>query len=186
VFCWRVLCHRLLAIASLAIILATGFAAPRLQGSETSSSFRSPTPAYPGTSQTDTALRREGFAGPLAARLVRVIDGDTFEARVRIWFGEEVATLVRIRGIDAPELKARCPEEARRAVAARDLLDDFLGSGAIALRDVAADKYFGRVVASVSIGEGDDVAGLMLAAAMARPYQGRTRESWCGVESAAR
>jgi endonuclease YncB( thermonuclease family) len=65
--------------------------------------------------QPHAKLRRGEFAGPFQAELVRVIDGDTFEARVRIWFGQEITTLVRIRGIDAPELKARCGSEASKA-----------------------------------------------------------------------
>ena len=53
--------------------------------------------------------------------------------------------------IDAPELKARCDREARMAVRARDLLADFLAAGPIRLLDVSADKYFGRIVATVEI-----------------------------------
>src|ERR1700750_1770804 len=44
----------------------------------------------------------------LSADVLRVIDGDTFEARVHLWPGLYVTTRVRLRGIDAPELKARC------------------------------------------------------------------------------
>jgi hypothetical protein len=55
---------------------------------------------------------RYGFAdfNPQAtyrADVLRVIDGDTFEARVRIWSGFEITTRVRLRAIDAPELHAR-------------------------------------------------------------------------------
>ena len=45
------------------------------------------------------------------AEVLRVIDGDTFEARVRIWSGFEIDTRVRLRAIDAPELYARCASE---------------------------------------------------------------------------
>ena len=34
--------------------------------------------------------------------VMRVIDGDTFDARVRAWPGIEIATKVRLRDIDAP------------------------------------------------------------------------------------
>ena len=69
-----------------------------------------------------TALRRAALPGPYPAEIVSVLDGDTFEARVRIWFGQEITTLVRIRGIDAPELKGRCGDELRGAQASRDAL----------------------------------------------------------------
>lgn len=53
------------------------------------------------------------------AEVVRVLDGDTFEARVRIWPGMDVTIKIRLRGIDAPELHARCDDERVKALAAR-------------------------------------------------------------------
>jgi hypothetical protein len=50
-----------------------------------------------------------------SAEVLRVIDGDTFEARVRIWSGFEINTRVRLRAIDAPELYARCAREFLKA-----------------------------------------------------------------------
>jgi endonuclease YncB( thermonuclease family) len=35
--------------------------------------------------------------------VLRVLDGDTFEARLHLWPGLEVTTWMRLRGIDAPE-----------------------------------------------------------------------------------
>src|SRR6202030_122247 len=43
-----------------------------------------------------------------AAEVVRIIDGDTFVARMRTGPGGEVETRVRLRSIDAAELHARC------------------------------------------------------------------------------
>ncbi len=40
---------------------------------------------------------RAVFPGPYEARLVSVVDGDTFRARLGVWFGQEVETLVRLR-----------------------------------------------------------------------------------------
>ena len=144
-------------------------------------------------SQGDAAApetRRAALPGPYRAQVLRVVDGDTFEAKIHVWFGQDISTLVRIRGIDAPELKSRCAEEAQKAAAARDLLADFLRSGVVILSDLSADKYFGRVVSRVDIsyaGEAsDDVAALMLDADMARPYAGHTRESWCDLQVARR
>ncbi len=149
-----------------------------------------PIPAVP-SHQTSASLqsRRTPIAGPYGANVLRVVDGDTFEATIHVWFGQDIATLVRIRGIDAPELKAQCADEAGRALAAKDLLADFLLSGAVRLHNIASDKFFGRVVASVEIayadGQSDDLASLMLGADMARPYEGRARGSWCNLALAA-
>ena len=54
-----------------------------------------------------------------AAEVVRIIDGDTFVARMRTAPGGEVETRVRLRSIDAAELHARCSKELRLALAAR-------------------------------------------------------------------
>src|SRR5580700_2412398 len=54
-----------------------------------------------------------------AAYVVRIIDGDTFVARMRTGPGGEVETRVRLRSIDAAELHARCSKELRLALAAR-------------------------------------------------------------------
>jgi endonuclease YncB( thermonuclease family) len=42
------------------------------------------------------------------ADVIRILNGDTFEARARVWPGLDITTKVRLRGIDAPEMRARC------------------------------------------------------------------------------
>ena len=48
------------------------------------------------------------------ADVLRVFDGDTFEARVRLGPTEVITARVRLRGIDAPERDARCAEDGTR------------------------------------------------------------------------
>ena len=79
------------------------------------------------------------------AEVLRVIDGDTFEARVHLWPGLDITTRVRLRGVDAPELKARCAEERVKAEAARDALRTILDQGEVGISRVTLDKYGGRV-----------------------------------------
>jgi endonuclease YncB( thermonuclease family) len=81
------------------------------------------------------------------AEVLRVLDGDTFEARINLWPGLEVTTRVRLRGIDAPEMKARCGEERFKAEAARDALRNLLDQGDVGISQVTLDKYGGRVLA---------------------------------------
>ena len=114
------------------------------------------------------------------AELLRVIDGDTFEARVRIWPGMDVTTKVRLRGIDAPEMRARCEDERVKAVAAREALTRMLEQGGIGITGVGQDKYGGRVDADVSTAGTADVAAAMLDGGFARRYFGGRRASWCG------
>lgn len=118
-----------------------------------------------------------GVAYP--ADVVRVIDGDTFEARVRVWPGLSVDTKVRLRNIDAPELHARCAEELARAQTARAALEKMLAAGGVTLSRVGIDKYGGRVDALVATRDTADVSAALLDGGFARSYDGRKRGSWC-------
>ena len=113
------------------------------------------------------------------AEVVRVIDGDTFEARVHLWPGLDVTTRVRLRGIDAPEFKARCNEERIKAEAARDALQTILDQGEVGITRVMLDKYGGRVVADASTSRTADVSEALLGAGVARRYSGGHRDGWC-------
>jgi endonuclease YncB( thermonuclease family) len=113
------------------------------------------------------------------AEVLRVIDGDTFEARVRVWPGIDITTKVRLRGIDAPELRSRCADELAKAVAARDALVAMVGEGTVAVANVTLDKYGGRVVADASTYGTADIAAALLRAGHVREYNGGRRESWC-------
>ena len=128
--------------------------------------------------QTSSAPSRNQAAHP--AEVLRVLDGDTFEARVHLWPGLDVTTKVRLRGIDTPELKARCPEERAKAEAARGALTAILAEGAVEISRVGLDKFGGRVDAEASTRATPNVSTAMLAKGLARNYAGGRRETWCG------
>jgi len=137
----------------------------------------------PSPSAQPSAPSTSAFPGPFAGEIVRVVDGDTFKARVQVWFGQEITTSVRVRGFDAPEIKDKCAEESKAAQEATSMLREILASGPVTLHNIGPDKYFGRVVASVHVklkdGVDTDVAQMMIAAGMGRPYNGGTRGGWC-------
>lgn len=115
--------------------------------------------------------------------VVRTIDGDTFEALVHLWPGLDMTTRVRLRGIDAAEMKASCPEELRLAQAASARLRDLLGEGGVTIANIGPDKYNGRVVADAATVRTPDVSAAMLASGHARAYRGGHRGSWCSASS---
>ena len=117
--------------------------------------------------------------GPVPARVVAVIDGDSLRVRALIWVGQELETVVRLAGVDAPELRGRCAGERQAAARARDQLERLVGDGPVRLRDVRFDKYGGRVLASVETQRGEDVARRMLEDGLVRRYDGASRASWC-------
>jgi endonuclease YncB( thermonuclease family) len=111
--------------------------------------------------------------------VVRTIDGDTFEARVHLEPGLDLNTRVRLRGIDAPELKASCAQELQMAEAATGALRALLGEGDVMIFNIGPDKYAGRVVAEVATRRTGNVSTAMLAAGHARSYGGGHRNGWC-------
>lgn len=116
---------------------------------------------------------------------VRTIDGDTFEARVHLEPGLDLTTRVRLRGIDAPELKAACAEELQMAEAATGALRAMLGEGGVVISNVGPDKYDGRVVADVSTRRTANVSAAMIGGGYARRYGGGHRNGWCATASEA-
>ena len=111
--------------------------------------------------------------------VLRTIDGDTFFARVHLPSGLALTTRVRLRGIDAPELKAQCPEELQMAEAATDALRALLGEGDVTISNIGPDKYSERVDADVATRKTSNVSNAMLASGHARAYNGGHRSGWC-------
>jgi micrococcal nuclease len=173
---------RLLSVRShgraigMMVIFASGLAAGAALG---------PVNASRGGADELSVPRRQQAALPSALRfghpaeVLRVLDGDTFEARVLLWPGLEITTKVRLRGIDTPELKGRCEEERLKAAAARDALTAILAQGDVGISAVALDKYGGRVIADASTRATPDIAAALLGAGLARNYTGARREPWC-------
>jgi endonuclease YncB( thermonuclease family) len=114
--------------------------------------------------------------GAYAAELLRVIDGDTFEARVQVWPGLAVTTKVRLRGIDAPEMYARCAEERTKGEAARAALTVLLAEPDLLVFRVSLDKYGGRVLAAAATAHTSDVSQALLGSGAVRPHGGGRRE----------
>jgi endonuclease YncB( thermonuclease family) len=135
------------------------------------------TPAY--RSYGDGGRQSLANTRVYAAEVVRIIDGDTFVARVRTGPGGDVETRVRLRSIDAAELHARCSKELRLALAARAALQRLLAEGSVMLSHVGPDKYPGRIDANVATRNNVDVSAAMLNGGWARAYDGGRRGTWC-------
>lgn len=119
------------------------------------------------------------FRGPVEAVVVEVLDGDTFLAEAIVWPGHSVRVNIRIRGIDAPEMKARCNAERVAAEKAREALASLFGAGPIAISNISGAKYYGRVLADVTTADGQGVASILLGEKLVRPYGGGRRQAWC-------
>jgi micrococcal nuclease len=110
--------------------------------------------------------------------VIRTIDGDTFLARVHQRDGRDLVARVRLRGIDAPEMKASCQDELDKAEAAAGALRELLGQGGVTIYNLGAEKY-GRVLADVATRRTPNVSAALLAGGYARSYNGGHRDGWC-------
>lgn len=120
--------------------------------------------------------------GPVDAEVLRVVDGDTVLVTAHIWLGQRVETLVRLAGIDTPELRGRCDDEKALAQRARSLVETRLPPGArVRLHDVSTGKFAGRIVARLFTEEGEDIGRTLIDSGLARPYDGGRRAPWCGA-----
>lgn len=106
-------------------------------------------------------------------------DGDTCTFTipdVHPLLGERIG--VRIRGIDAPEIRGKCEAEKALARVARDRLRALFAEAVrIDLVNVSRGKYF-RIIADVEA-DGINVADILLQEGLGRGYSGEARESWC-------
>jgi micrococcal nuclease len=107
-------------------------------------------------------------------RLVRIIDGDTFEVD-----GETI----RLAGIDTPEVapRAKCLAEARLAEASKAALAQVMMTSwgvRPSLERQGQDRY-GRTLAVARMANGTDVGAEMVRLGYAERWPGR-RVEWCG------
>lgn len=121
----------------------------------------------------------EILTGPIEARVLAVVDGDSLIAMARVWPGQDIEAHIRLLGIDTAEMKARCKSERLKALDARAALLKLIDGRRVTLTRIRRGKYFGRVLARVEAHNGTDLSAAMLKSGHARAYAGRNRQNWC-------
>jgi micrococcal nuclease len=128
------------------------------------------------------------YPGPYEGTVLRIIDGDTFEALIGIWPTIRSEVSVRIAGVDAPEtFRPAC--EAERLfgrIASADLTAELPPGSRVQLRDVRADAFSGRVLAEVyrpaEDGPSLPIAEALLERGIARPWRpSDPSPDWCRI-----
>ena len=125
------------------------------------------------------AEAKETLAGPIPAKVLRIVDGDTIVVRAHIWLGQTIESIVRIRGIDTPEMKGKCEFERQKAEEAKKFVEKMIDGKDIFLEQISYDKYGGRVVAIIKTKGHKSLAEEMINKGLAREYQGKTKQGWC-------
>jgi len=122
------------------------------------------------------------ITGPVAAKVVKVYDGDTFTVEAYPWPGITAKASVRVNGVDTPEIRGKCESEKRKAIEAREFVKGLILGKMVFLQNVKYGKYAGRVVADVKLGGGNNLAAKIISQGLGREYHGGAREGWCPVE----
>lgn len=113
----------------------------------------------------------QGTAHHIHGRDLYVIDGDTLA-----WGDERV----RLRGIDAPEIRSpECAEELRQGQAARAALEGMVRDGReLVIYETGERDRYHRLLGRLSV-DGRDAGEVLMAKGLATPYRGRRLSEWC-------
>ena len=86
------------------------------------------------------------------AHVERVVDGDTIDCTIDLWFSTCKKIRVRMEGINTPESRTRDKEEKKRGLAAKERLKEILkyNDNKCVLKVSGLGK-FGRALASVYV-----------------------------------
>jgi endonuclease YncB( thermonuclease family) len=104
------------------------------------------------------------------AQVLRVIDGDTFEALVDLGFGISQKFKVRLDGIDTPEVKTDAGKKAKEFV--RQLIE----GKEVTLIEGGTEKY-GRALAKVELVDGRDLTRYLVEQNVGIEYHGGKKKS---------
>ena len=113
------------------------------------------------------------------SKVISIYDGDTLRVNIDSFpdiVGKNIR--IRIKGIDAPEIKGKCQTEIDLAIMARDYLRNAINqSSQIELRNIERGKYF-RIVGELYI-DGENISNNLIKRKLAYYYNGRKKRSWC-------
>lgn len=108
-------------------------------------------------------------------RVWMVVDGDT----VRMQCPTLGFVNGRLLGFDTPEMKARCPQELARAVAAAYALRWHIWTASEVTATPRGRDRYDRVLTLFAV-DGEPISRTLVEAGLARFYDGGQRKSWCG------
>lgn len=107
-------------------------------------------------------------------RIWAVVDGDT----LRMICPDQGNVSGRILGYDTPEMKARCPQEFGKALAATYYLHWKLWSSREVIATPRGTDPYDRVLVLLTL-DGEGAGRVMVDAGLARWYDGGRRRGWC-------
>ena len=119
------------------------------------------------------------------AKCVYVYDGDTVHVVFKMPNSSECFKwVIRMMGIDTPEMKTKNLTEKAKAVQSRDFLKGKILDKVVILDCLEFDKY-GRLLGNIFLeGEEQSLSQQMIANGHAKAYDGGTKEGWGELDNA--
>ena len=115
-------------------------------------------------------------------KLVKVVDGDTFDVDIDLGFGVWLRNQrIRMMGIDTPESRTRDLEEKKFGLLAKDKLQTLLANGKVIKTFKDAKGKFGRILADVIVYHSAEdrwcgATEIMIAQGYGVKYEGQSKE----------
>lgn len=110
--------------------------------------------------------------GPYRAVVRHLVDGDTFDAFVSLGMHAYTYQVIRVLGLDTPEVNRVASREA--GMAALDFVRGVMPVGArVVLHTEKDPDSFGRFLARVTLPDGRDLASTVIDAGHGVPYEKR-------------
>ena len=114
------------------------------------------------------------------AKILRIIDGDTFEADINIFINLTARYHIRIADIDTAEInRSQCALERQAGKQAKIRLAELLPINSIVTLAELEFDSFGRIVSHVHHDVWGNIGTLLLAENHARPYDASIKNFWC-------
>ena len=107
-------------------------------------------------------------------KVLRVVDGDTFDALVDLGFGVAQKFRIRLCGVDTPE------KNTEEGIRAWEAVEDLIQDKTVYLSDHGKDKY-GRGLAKVELADGQDLTEWIIDHKLGKPYKGGKRHL-CSID----
>ena len=110
------------------------------------------------------------------AKCIRVLDGDTIECEVDVWWRVKMLIHVRLARIDACELKDKDPAKAALAAKAKRFLETAIMGSPVTLKCSQWTMTFERYVMEVE-GCGTNLSDELLKEGLAKPFKKGSHET---------
>lgn len=125
------------------------------------------------------SAQAKDYGNVTVSEITGIYDADTFRVNIEGYpaiAGQNVS--IRVKGVDAPEIRGACESEKVLAREAREYTARVLRSAEhVELRNIERGKYF-RILADV-YADGESLADGLIESGNARAYDGGKRLGWC-------